>query len=172
MPEVIRPKNNDEVTFHDKIETKILLQWKNTDHLKYELEWKNPEPKRATIMGGSAFVNVDVDSLLEWRVRIYDEKRPLAIWSPWQNVKITFVPLPVMPQELSPHEVEFQSYEKPNELIDLTWKGQAHVSLEIKTPSGSVISKKVHDGIFPFTATEGGQSSWRVRGIDTHFLKS
>lgn len=171
-PVILRPKNNDEVSVLEDADTKVLLQWKNEGDLNYQIETNDGESKNYMVSGGSAFVNVSSGKPFQWRVKIQDEKRPEALWSEWQVLTLKFIPKPEMPTDLIPHEVEYQTYEKPNEKIELLWKNSSNVELEIKNPAGEVFTQKVDASFTTYTATAGGTYSWRVRSVDTHLRSS
>jgi hypothetical protein len=171
-PEVLRPDNGSEVFILEGEESRILLQWKHEERLKYQVEWNDGESKDAIVSGGSAFINVRPDHPLQWRVKISDAKRPEAMWTPWQSVKVTLIHKPLIPTDLIPHEVEYQTYEKPNEKVELSWKGQSHVELEIKNPEDKTTFLKVDGDSYDYIATTGGNYSWRVRAIDSHLRMS
>lgn len=171
-PKILRPLNGDVVSVLEETEPKILLQWKSDEKLSHQVEWNDIDTKTVTVSGSSALVNVTPNTPFRWRVRIQDEKRPEAVWSEWQEVKITFIPKPMIPTDLIPHDVEYQTYEKPDEKIELSWKGQASNELEIKDPENSISSHTVEGNSFEYVAKIGGAYFWRVRGIDSHLRTS
>lgn len=171
-PVILRPKDHSDVSVLEDSETKILLQWKKEGNLNYQIETNDGEIKNYSVSGGSALVNVMSGNPFAWRVKIQDEKRPDAVWSEWQNLNLTFIPKPQMPTDLIPHEVEYQTYEKPNEKVDLLWKNSANVELEIKDPAGAVVVQKVRNTFSTFVATQGGTYLWRARSVDTHLRSS
>lgn len=171
-PQVLRPLNGDVVSVLEEADAKILLQWKSDERLNYQVEWNDVDTKSAIVSGSSAMVNVIPGAPFKWRVKIQDEKRPEAVWSEWQEVKITMIPKPVMPTDLIPHEVEYQTYEKPNEKVELSWKGQAKNELEIKDPANNISSLSVEGNSYEYFAKIGGNYSWRVRGVDSHLRSS
>lgn len=168
-PKILRPLNGDIVSVLEEAEPKILLQWKSDERLNYQVEWND---KTETVSGSSLLVNINPNAPFRWRVKIQDEKRPEAVWSEWQEVKITLIPKPMMPTDLIPHDVEYQTYEKPNEKVELNWKADSKTELEIKDPQNNVTSQTVEANSFEYIATLGGAYSWRVRGIDSHLRTS
>jgi hypothetical protein len=173
-PKILRPLNGEVVSVLEEPETKILLQWKNDEKLNYQIEWNDNETntKTATVSGGSAMVNITPNAPFKWRVKNQDENRPKAVWSKWQEVRISLIPKPLLPTDLIPHEVEYQTYEKPNEKIELSWKSNSKVELEIKDPAQEITSKVALENSFDYTAKTGGKYSWRVRAIDSHLRSS
>lgn len=171
-PEILRPKNGEEVSVLEGADSKILLQWKDEGADKYLLETNDGEIKSYSIDGGSATIAVASGKPFSWRVKISDEQRPDALWTDWQEVKLSFIHNPEIPVELSPHEVEFQTYEKPNEKIDFRWKNSSNVELELKSPSGQTTVEKVPHTFWTYRATEGGTYSWRIRSIDNYLRTS
>jgi FecR protein len=171
-PVILRPRDGEEVSILEDAETKVLLQWKNEGNLNYILETNDSETKSFNVSGGSALVSVMSGKPFSWRVKINDSSRPDAIWSSWQNLKLTFIPKPLLPMDLIPHEVDYQTYDKPNEKIDLQWKNSSNVELELKSPNGESIFQKVPRTFWTYTATAGGTYSWRVRSIDSYLRTS
>ncbi|WP_408099090.1 FecR domain-containing protein [Peredibacter sp. HCB2-198] len=169
-PKLLRPLNGEEVSVLDN---SVLLQWKNEERLNFELQWKvGEEIKSQKTSAGSALIKVAASGPLEWRVKIDSDKRPEALWSDWQKVQVSLVPLPAIPLDLAPHEVEFQTYERPNEKIDLSWKSNLPVELEVLDPEGKTFSKNLSENSFEWTATKGGAYKWRLRSKDNHLRTS
>jgi hypothetical protein len=171
-PKILRPRNGETVSVIEGTNPKILLQWKGNERVDHLLEWESGETKSLSVSGASALVNVNPGTPFKWRVKIQDDKRPDAVWSDWQEVTVSMVPMPVMPTELLPHNVDYQTYEKPNEKIEFSWKNQAKVELEIKVPNGEMKSYKVDGNTFEYYATTGGNYTWRARGIDSYLRVS
>lgn len=172
-PKLLRPLTGDEVKVLQDQNATLLLQWKNDERLNYQLEWKIGEKIFSSqVAGSSAVIKISESGPVEWRVKINSEKRPEALWSEWQNVSVLLVPLPSVPTELAPHEIEFQTYETPNEKVDLSWNSVHPVELELKDPTGKIHYQKVVENTFSWTATLGGAYQWRVRSIDNHLRTS
>lgn len=170
QPKLLRPISGEEVSVLDN---SVLLQWKNDERLNFELQWKiGEEVKSQKISSGSAVIKVMSSGPLEWRVKIDSDKRPEALWSDWQRVQVNLVPVPAIPTDLAPHEIEFQTYEKPNEKIDLTWKSSLPVELEILDPAGKTTTQNISDNNFEWLATSGGTYKWRLRSMDNHLRAS
>jgi hypothetical protein len=171
-PVILRPKTDEEISVLEDADTKVLLQWKSEGRLKYQVETNDGESKTYNVANGSALINVSSGKPFQWRVRIQDEKRPEAVWSDWQIPQISFIPKPEVPTDLIPHEVEYQTYDKPNEKIELNWKNSSNVELEIKNPAGEVEAKKIASTFSSYTATSGGTYSWRLRSVDSYLRTS
>jgi hypothetical protein len=171
-PKLFRPLDGEEVSVLDESNSNVLLQWQQVEGLNYQLEWNDGEIKSSLVSGGSAMIDMAPGRPFSWRVKIQDAQRPDAVWSEWQNVSVTFVPAPSLPTELTPHEVEYQTYETPNEKVDLSWKGSDLAQLEIKNPKGELFEKKVEASTYQYIATQGGTYFWRVRALDSFLRKS
>ncbi|WPU66184.1 FecR domain-containing protein [Peredibacter starrii] len=170
QPKLLRPLNGEEVSVLDN---SVLLQWKNDERLNFELQWKmGEEVKSQKVSSGSALIRASHSGALEWRVKIDSDKRPEALWSDWQKVQVNLIPLPAVPTDLAPHEVEFQTYDKPNEKIDLSWKSSLPVELEILDPSGKTFTKNIAENNFEWVANSGGIYKWRLRSMDNHLRAS
>lgn len=168
-PAIIRPKEGEEVTVP---EDKLLLQWDAQNAKRFVVEWDDGEIHTAETAARSIQITVKPDLPFSWRVKILDENRPEAQWSSWQKVHLTFTPAPNVPEDLVPHDVEFQTYERPQEKIDLQWKGSGKFEVEIKDPDGETHVRKVADTFLTYEATKAGKFFWRVRGVDDYLRSS
>lgn len=166
---VIRPANGAEISIpHDK----LLLQWETGFAKRFLLEWNDGEVHSREVANGSAEVTVNPAAPFSWRVKILDEQRPQAVWTEWQSVNVKFIPVPAVPTELSPHEVEFQTYEKPQEKINLEWQGSGKFEVEIQDPQGTSDVRKVASTFSTYEATKAGAYKWRVKGYDDYLRSS
>jgi|GEM_PF-1981706 len=171
-PEIIRPLHGREVSLLEGEASLILLQWKNDEKLPYLIEWENGDSYSFTTRQDRATLDVKKDYPLKWRLKIDSPDRPEALWSSWQEVKLVSIPLPQVPQELMPHEVEFQTYETPNEKINLTWSSESPVEIEIEDPEKIMTSHKPAEKSFEFLAQKGGTYQWRARAYDSYLRTS
>lgn len=171
-PKLIRPLNGDEMSVLEGEEQVVSLQWQNPERLQYVLEWDDGEVHTLSTSLDRAAINITNTSSFKWRLKILSDKRPDALWSEWQDVKVVVVPIPQVPQNLVPHEVEFQTYEAPNETIDLSWESKSKVELEIKDPAGKISSFKVENSHYEYTALLAGIFSWRVKAFDSYLRTS
>lgn len=172
MPNLIRPLSSDSVDVVEGVSNEVLLQWKNSEQLNYELEWDDGELHRAQVRGTRRLVPVRATSTFQWRARIKEEMRPEALWSEWQTVNVNTIKSPVLPVDLKPHDVDYQTYQKPDELIELTWKSETPVGLELREPTGKVHAVRVNSNTYTYKAQSGGTYSWRVQAQDSYFRKS
>lgn len=170
-PQLIRPLDGEEISVLEG-EDQLLLQWRNPERLNYSLEWDDGELHSLQAGGESTVVKIIKGRPFKWRLKIDSEKRPDAVWSEWQEVNVTFVPHPETPVDLIPSGVEFQTYEKPNEKITLSWKSEFSNEIEIQDPAGNVSSQKVKGDSFDYIARLAGDYSWRVRAVDSHLRSS
>lgn len=169
-PTILRPLSGEVVNV---LQGTVLLQWKNEGRLNHELQWKiGEEIHSQKVSTGSALVKVLSSGPFEWRVKISEGKRPEALWSEWQKIQVNFIPLPSVPTDLSPHEVEFQTYETPNEKIELSWKSLLPVELEVVDPVGKSQTKNLSEASFEWTANLAGTYKWRLRSMDNHLRGS
>lgn len=166
---ILRPRHGDSVSL---MEEKIQLQWKGEPQDKFLLEWNDGEIHSMPVEHSSATVNVKPGQPFSWRVKIANENRPLAVWSDWQDVQISVVPLPAAPTDLSPHEVEYQIYGKPDEIVDLLWKGEGKFEVEIKDPQNDTQVVKTGHTYINYDATKAGRYAWRVRATDDYLRSS
>lgn len=166
---ILRPRHGDQVSL---LEEKIQLQWKGEPQDKFLLEWNDGEIHSMSVDHASASVDVKPGVPFSWRVKIANENRPLAVWTEWQDVQISVVPLPLVPTDLSPHEVEYQVFETPNEKVDLLWKGEGKFEVELKDPSNNTDVRKVPGTFLSYTATKAGRYAWRVRSVDDYLRTS
>lgn len=171
-PKLIRPLNGDEVSVLEGEEQIVSLQWQNPEKLEYTLEWDDGEVHTLSTALDRATINITKSGQFKWRLKILSKERPEALWSEWQEVKVALIPVPEVPQDLIPHEVEFQTYEAPNEKIDLSWKSTSKVELEIKDPKGIISTVKVEEQRYEYKAMLAGVYSWRVKGFDSYLRQS
>lgn len=171
-PEIIRPISQDEVTILEGENTEILLQWRGDERVKYLIEWKNPELRQIEVSGSSALLNIDPSKPFSWRLKIQDENRPEALWTPWQDVNINFIPSPRVPTDLIPDAVEYQTYQTPNETIELSWRGDGKFQLEVKDPENKISEIASETNYTEYKATLAGTYTWRVRTIDDYLRSS
>ena len=171
-PEIIRPRDGEEVSLLEGEDPLILIQWKNDEKLPHKIEWENGDSYSFTTSEARATLDIKRELPLRWRIKIESPDRPLAIWTPWQQIKIVSIPLPQVPEELMPHEVEFQTYETPNEKISFSWVSKSQVEIEIQDPLEAVTSYKTEGNTFQYVAQKGGTYEWRARAYDSYLRKS
>ncbi len=171
-PEILRPISGDEVTILEGENSEILLQWKGDERSNYLVEWKNPELKSLEVSGPGTLLNIDPSKPFSWRVKVQDVKRPEAIWTNWQDVGISFIPAPLIPSELIPDGVEYQTYDKPDELLELSWRGDGKFQVEVKKLEGEITTINSETNHTEFNAKEAGIYSWRVRAQDEYLRQS
>lgn len=171
-PQLIRPLNGDEVSILEESEQIVNLQWHNPDRSTYQLEWDDGEIHSLKSSLDRASIRINKVDLLRWRIKIDSPKRPEALWTQWQEVKVLFIPKPVVPTRLLPDAVEFQTYEPPQEKVELTWASDSQVLLEIKEPTGRIISEKPSGNSYLYLASFAGNYSWRVKAYDNFLRES
>lgn len=167
-PVVLRPLNGSKITMAraEGVKTEIFLQWKGIPGENYLVEWSNQETHELKVKGTGVLIPVTVSGPINWRVKLDSIKRPLALWSDWQNVEVALIGPPKIPQNLLPDELELQSYSKETFDVDLSWVSESMVELEIITSKNEKILKQLKDNTFSIKVSESGEYRWRLRGID------
>lgn len=166
-PKIIRPKDQEQVVLRkEQTDSELLLQWEGDSQQKFLVEWEDKAIHREIVQGPSALIKVLENGAIKWRVKIENLNRPEALWSDWQNIQTTLIITPDIPTELFPNEVEFQSYEKPNELVEMKWNASSAVEWELITPLGKKEFKFIKTSSQEYQASEAGEYRWRVRGVD------
>jgi hypothetical protein len=164
-PKILRPKNGETV---ELIHNELILQWQGKPRESYLLEWHDGILHTEKIAATSAVIKIEGSGLLNWRVKIDHPERPLAPWSPWQEVEIKMLPLPEVPSELSPDGFEYQSYQKDSEEVELNWKSSYPVELEIQSPQGKSITSIITEAPHKLKISEAGIYKWRLRSMDSY----
>lgn len=163
---VIRPLSGEKMTFNEGETLPVRLQWEGGAKL-YLLEMKlNEELVSKNVSAPQYLLAIDKATQLEWRVKLADENRPLSQWSSWQEVQISMVPLPLLPQDLSPHEIEYQLYQKKPEVIHFSWSHSEKVEREIKKPDGTIQKDILIGSENDWETALPGQYHWRLRSIN------
>lgn len=168
-PVVIRPLSGSEVKFiaREDQDSELVLQWQGDFRTRYMLEWETKGETHSSVhRGGSAILKIAESGILNWRIRLEDEKRPLALWSPWQEIKVKRIHAPVIPTNLSPDGIEYQTYTDPNEEIELKWTSEHPVEIELITPKGHKELKSSNVKSHFAQAVEIGVYRWRIRAND------
>lgn len=172
-PVLIRPLEGESITVLSGGTQEVMLQWEGTPNQKYKVEWEVDGYNGSKVVDNKALsVPFGAGELLRWRVRIEDDHRPLAIWSVWQNVKIKRLLPPVVPTELTPDGVEYQTYSASDQDVELKWNSIQPVELQLLSPKGTKENKKISVQTFAFKAREAGKYRWRLRGTDIFDRKS
>ena len=171
-PVLLRPLTGQKVSLMEGGDPQILLQWKDDGKNSYLLEWNDGEDHSQTVKGSSALAHVKGAGAFKWRLKILNNSRPDAIWTDWQEVQVNFIAMPAVPTNLTPHDIEFQTYDTPNEKVELKWKNDLISELEIVDPKGSTLSQKTSNNNFEYLATLGGAYRWRVRSVDNYLRQS
>lgn len=168
-PELIRPLSGSEIDVMDT-NSRLQLMWKNPTNEKYRLDWTDPKGygHSLEVSGGGALIPVLYSGIHRWRLKIENEKRPDAVWTEWQDIKVNRITLPTVPEKLAPHDIEFQTYEAPNEVINFKWDSPHTVDFELVDPKGETFTDKVELNQKEMTATIAGSYRWRVRAIDNY----
>lgn len=170
-PVILRPFTGQKVNVLSEKPT-LLLQWKDEARETYLIEWFDGEAHSQTVKGSSLTLPIKQSGLLRWRLKIENSERPLARFSDWQDVDVALIAAPKTPTEISPHEVEFQTYEAPNETVDLSWKSDSVVELELVDPTGETLNKKINAQSEKYLATKNGGYRFRVRAVDNYLRTS
>lgn len=162
-PQLLRPLDGERYEVL-KETPKILLQWNDDSKDNYLIEWGSESVNTQKVSGAS--LEIETLSDFRWRIKIDDEKRPHAVWSDWQHVQVSLLDKPGLPFDLTPHEVEYQTYQTPEEKVELKWQGPPLAIIEIVEPDNKILTKKITGNHFEYTAIKAGNYKWRVRSID------
>lgn len=168
-PVVIRPLTGEGLTLIGKGEAgaALILEWESARETRWLLQTETAAGlDEKIISGSSAVVHIKEGGDFRWRLRLEDAARPMALWSPWQELKLTVAQPPPMPLELAPDGAEYQVYQKGAHDVDLSWKSQGLVELEVLPPKGRANSQKVEGQSFTFKAATPGEHRWRLRAVD------
>lgn len=167
-PVVLRPLNGDKITMAHGAGSKseIFLQWKGIPGENYLVEWSNQETHELKVKGTGVLIPITASGPINWRVKLDSPKRPLALWSDWQNVEVAIIEPPQVPQNLMPEELELQSYSKEAFDVDLSWVADSTVELEIITAKNEKILKQLKENTFSIKVSDAGEYRWRLRGVD------
>ena len=166
-PVILRPQDGEEIKILAPKEgtSKVLLQWKGLP-INYEVEWKQNQSEKRVSSFTQLAIDVSSQPDLAWRVRIKDPNRPDALWSDWQRVTLNHIPWPEIPNDLFPHEVEFQSFKQEGTNIEFNWKSQQPVDIEVLGPKDFRLTEEVQVNYFSKVFTVPGEYSWRIRAFD------
>lgn len=170
-PEIIRPLSGSQIEILDK-NSFLHLQWKDEGRHVYLLEWNDGVDHSEQISGSGKLIPITQSGTLKWRLKISSSDRPLAKWSLWQEVQVKVLSIPSVPSDLSPHEVEFQTYAAPQEKIEFRWKSEHVVEFEVIDPRGQTITKKIEGNSEIVNASIAGSYRWRVRALDNFLRQS
>lgn len=166
-PIVLRPLNGEKIIMADaSAKNEIFLQWKGVAGENYLVEWSNQETHELKVRGTGVLIPITASGAVNWRVKLDSPKRPLALWSDWQNVEVSIIEPPQVPQNLAPEELELQSYSKEAFDVELTWESPSTVELEIITAKNEKINKQLEEKTFTIKVSDAGEYRWRLRGID------
>lgn len=161
-PAVLRPKDNEEL-FLIGDSNEVFLEWNAVEGMNYLIEINDGDLRTEEIRGGFLKTQIKGTSF-SYRIRINSPERPEAVFTPWQNVSATKVPVAKIPVNLSPDEVEFQSYTGEPEKVELSWEGQEIADLEIRSPDGKLETIPKIKNKFIYEAKVPGKYKWRLRG--------
>jgi hypothetical protein len=161
-PEILRPKSGDEidVLVDENGSRNVRLEWTSATATKFavEVDGKISEVSQETF---SAAAN---GNELSWRVKVNDPARTEAVWSELQKIKIKAHPFPQLPRNLHPDGVEYQSFSKTPEPVELSWSSAHESEIEVKSPSKTETYRKTENS---FTLSpETGLHRWRIRSVD------
>lgn len=160
-PEILRPKDGETIDlFVDKDGNRTV-----------RLEWESEGTHFVVDHRGSAstqnkFIDVAVEGTeFTWKVKIDSPERPEAAWSAPQKVKVRAHLYPAVPTNLNPDGVEYQSFSKTPEAVELSWASPFPVDLELET-AGNVQNLRPENSSYNFSPKAAGKYRWRVRGRD------
>jgi hypothetical protein len=171
-PIILRPLDGETINILQVNSPKVLLQWESQERLKYLVEWNDGDSHSKIVQGGSTLIGVKDSVPFKWRVKIQDDQRPEAQWGQWQEVRVHIIPMPVIPTNLHPDGVDFQTYQTPIEKIELSWEAVDTVELQVKNPKGDIWEKRVKEKALDYHPSMAGNFSWRVRGVDSYLRTS
>lgn len=163
-PKILRPLNKSKI---DVIEEEnqvalMALQWVGEPSTKYKVEWED----RAEIVESSQLmVEVSKNKFLKWRVKVEESDRPDALWSPWQEVEINLIGLPILAKDFKPSGDQIQIFEETEE-IQLSWSGNELSDLEVLDPNGKIEKKSIAGSSYNYRVMSSGEYRFRVRSKD------
>lgn len=168
-PVILRPLSGEKIVRARGPDSspEIFLQWKGLVGENYTVEYKEVDVKSQMIKGSGLVVPLNMSGMFQWRIKVSEDTRPLAQWSDWQNLEVDIVDLPEVPLNLSPEEIELQSYSQEAQELELSWNSDKPVELEILAPKNERILKTPAESRFILKVKEPGQYRWRVRAQDT-----
>ncbi len=161
-PVVLRPKSGEKLRLSSAA-PKLFLQWKGKAGESYLVDWEQGQEQVKTF---AYTATISKSGIYRWRVKIDNESRPLAQWSEWQELDITLVEVPTTPSELLPENLELQSYSKEAQTVELSWKSDSTVELEVIDSKNSLNKQIIKANSHQLAVREPGQYRWRVRGMD------
>lgn len=160
-PEILRPKDGETIDlFVDQDGNRIVrLEWDGEDG-NYLVEHRGSGNTQ------NKYIDIGVEgNEFSWRVKLDTPERPHAIWSPLQKVKVREHLFPKLPANLNPDGVEYQSFSKTPEDVEISWASTFPVDLEIDH-GGSTENLQVSGSSFVLKPKAAGKYKWRVRARD------
>lgn len=167
-PQILRPKTGEviKIARSPSSNPEIFVQWKGHVGETFAVEWEDGQTHSQVVTTTGFMIPVSQSGDLRFRVKIQDEKRTLAAWSEWQDIRAQIIELPQVPTNLMPEELELQTYTKEPQNIELSWTSSNPVELEILTPKNDKITKLPEGQQFVYEAKDAGEYRWRIRSKD------
>lgn len=167
-PVILRPREGESLELlYEKVSTSVLLQWKGKGD-KYLVQWQERGELHEREVNTTQFrVPVSFSGDFLWRVKASGNDRPLAQWSEWQRIEINLIHPPLVPQDLFPHQVEFQLFQKDGVTVDLSWSSSL-VERELIHPDGTTKSAIIQGTREDLVLSRPGRYQWRVRARDQY----
>lgn len=169
QPKILRPLDGEKLILpiENEKSAEIFLQWEGAANTEYVVEWNDGEIHSKKVLGSGSVIELTESALLKWRVKVSDDKRPLAQWSEWQEVPVELITPPMTPVELSPEELELQSYTKESQEVVLKWKSSLPVELELLDPTNERTVEVISGSSHTLMISRVGQYRWRLRSQDS-----
>ncbi len=166
-PEILRPENGEviDVLMDETGKGNVRLEWDAENAEVFTLEIIGKKTQTFTDIRQKSFLYQPTDESFSWRVKVQDANRTEAIWSPASSLKIKSHPFPVLPDNLHPDGVEYQTFSDSGESVELSWSARGETGIEIQGPDGN-ISETLSTGSYIVQAKKSGVTKWRVRGTD------
>lgn len=160
-PEILRPKDGETIDlFVDK-------DGNRTVRLEWEGEGENfVVDHQGNTRTQNKYLDISAEgNEFTWKVKIDSPERPEAAWSAPQKIKVRTHLFPEVPVNLNPDGVEYQSFSKQPEDVEISWASSFATDLEIER-AGTTESIRPEGSSYIFKPNSGGKYKWRVRGRD------
>lgn len=158
-PEILRPRDGATVdVLLDENKAGVLrLEWDAESSTGYEIEITG---ETETIRQKTEVPFFDFrpsGPQISWKARAL---RPDAVWTAPQKVSLSYHLFPIMPANLYPDGVEYQTFSGKAEQVELSWSvsGRTEIELDGKTLTTDTPS-------YSFDASPG-KHRWRARSVD------
>lgn len=171
-PEILRPKNNEalDLMIDETGKKTVRLEWESPEANTFSLELTEAG-KTSQIEVAKKSISIDPSGDFSWRVRVNDPARTEAPWSELQRVQVKIHPFPVVPGNLHPDGVEYQSFTGKFENVELSWSSSGVSEIEMVAPDKTVMIP-AEGSSHVYLPKAAGVYMWRMRGADKFGRKS